>query len=53
MSAKVYVVMEQELTMSGVRIIAAFRNEGEAEQSANAHKELNKRTWVEETNYYE
>lgn len=51
--SKVYVVMEQELTMSGVRAIAVFKNEGEAEKSASAHKELNNRTWVEETNYYE
>lgn len=51
MGAKVYVVMQQDL--STAHPIAVFMKEGEAEQSADAHQDVNKRVWVEEINYYE
>lgn len=53
MSAKVYVVVERERTMDGVKVIAAFKQEGDAEKSASAHKQLDNSVWVEEINYYE
>lgn len=51
MSAKVFVVMQQDL--STAHPLAVFKKEGEAEQSADAHRDINKRVWVEEINYYE
>lgn len=49
--SKAYVVMQQDLNTA--HPIAVFKKEGEAEKSAEAHQDVNKRVWVEEVNYYE
>lgn len=53
MSKKCYAVMKGEKDKLGPDLIAVFASEGEAEQSAEAHRTDTTRAWVEEVNYYE
>lgn len=48
--SKCYVVMQ--LDGGAMHPLSVFANEGEAQKSADAHFDLNRRTWVEEVNYY-
>lgn len=51
--SKCYVVMKQvEGVAAQPHPIAVFKDEGEAERSATAHKDIGVRTWIEEVNYY-
>lgn len=49
---KVYVVVKGA-SKSTPDIVAAFRSEGDAEQSASKHRSETTKAWVEEVNYYE
>lgn len=48
---KVFVVCKESAMLHSA--VAVFASEGDAEQSADKHRDNQTKTWVEEVNYYE
>lgn len=50
---KIYIVCRSAQDQLPPDIVAAFKNEGDAWQSAEKHRSSTIKAWVEEVNYYE